>query len=124
MTHPWGFPMKSTHALLATAVLGAFLGGCATTDEGPFAWSQGWRKGEVLDVVKPASMARPRFFRCIREADPAQLQSDFLVVKYLQMGRARQTAVPAPADGHLRQGDLVYVNLEDCHLPVVARMNR
>lgn len=117
-------PMRSISMLLTTAPFAVALGGCATSDEGPFAWSEGWRKGEVVEVVKPADMERPRFYKCAREADAQEFKSDFVVVKYLERGRAKRTAVPAPPGQRMQQGDYVYVNLGDCRLPAVARASR
>lgn len=115
---------SATASLLARIVLialTAMLGACATVDDGPFAWSKGWRQGEVLEIAKPAQMERPRFFRCIRDADPRETDAAFLVVKYLQRGRAQRTAVRAPIGESFRPGDLVYVNLGDCSLSPVHR---
>lgn len=115
--------MLSLPARLAAVGLAALLAGCATTDDGPFTWSKGWRRGEVLEVARPADMKHARFYKCIREAPPQELETAFLVAKYLQRGRAQRTAVRVPAGEVFRPGDLVYVNVGDCSVAPVRRMS-
>lgn len=111
----------SLRARIVLIVLPVILSACATADDGPFSWYEGWRKAEVLEVARPADMQRPRFFKCIRNADPRDSAATFVVVKYLERGRAKRTAVHAPAGDAFRVGDLVFVNIGDCSLPPVRR---
>lgn len=47
------------------------LAGCASEPyEGKYAWSDGWRKGEVVAVQTSAEMKRPRFHACVRPPPP------------------------------------------------------
>ena len=109
------------YARVALIALTAMLGACATADDGPYAWSKGWRKGEVLQVARPAELERPRFFKCVRDASPREAEAKFLVVKYLERGRAKRTAARAPAGDEFHPGDLVFVNLGDCNLAPARR---
>lgn len=46
--------------LLASSVASVALASCANTNEGKYAWSEGWRKAEVVAVQTAAEMERPR----------------------------------------------------------------
>lgn len=105
------------HVAFATVGAVVVLAGCATVDDGPFPWSKGWRKGVVLEVARPADMASPRFFRCVREAEIRDRQAVFVVVKYLQRGRAQRAAARISAGSIFEVGDQVYVNVGDCAVP-------
>ena len=96
------------------------LSGCASVaDDGKYAWSEGWRKAEVVAVQSAAEMERPRYYNCVREASPEQLATTrFAVVKYRQMSRTQRRAVPLGGDDRVAVGDSVYVKLGDCSTPL------
>lgn len=101
-----GFVLGSTIVVLA---------GCATVYEDTYHWQEGWRKAEVIDVVLASEMERPRFYECVREAQPHQLASTRLaVVRYREMSRTRRRAVPLQPGSTIREGDAVYVRVTDC----------
>jgi hypothetical protein len=117
--------MKTTLCgrLAAGALCMLALAGCAsTTYEGKYAWSDGWRKAQVVSVQTAAEMERPRFYTCVRNASPGQLASvRFAVVKYRQIRRTHQYAVPLQPDARVAAGDAVYVKAGDCKAPLVER---
>lgn len=104
--------------LVRSVVLGSVitaLAGCATVYEGRYDWKEGWRKAEVVDVALASEMERPRFYECVRGAQPHQLASTrFAVVKYIEMSRTRRRAVPLQPGSTVREGDAVYVRVTDC----------
>lgn len=108
-------------SLFASAMV---LAGFASAEESRFAWGEGWRKGEVVQVARPTEMTRPRYYTCIRAAQPGELDASYIVVKYLERGRSRRTAVKAPPGEAFRPGDPVYVKLGDCSLPPLRRETR
>jgi hypothetical protein len=58
----------------------------------------------------------------VRRASPEQRASgQFVVMKYLNMGKAKQHAQPLQPGQRWSPGDRVYVNLSDCNGMVVAR---
>jgi len=116
--------MNTIRASLSVASACAFLAltGCASTDQSPYAWSQGWRKAEVLAVQTAAEMERPGFSSCVRSASSHQLATTrFAVVKYRQMSRTQRRAVPLQAGEKVAPGDAVYVKADDCSTPIVHR---
>lgn len=108
---------------LAAGVAVLALAGCASTPyEGKYAWSEGWRKGEVIAVQMAAQMERPRFYTCVRNASAEQLASTkFAVVKYRQMSRTQRRAVPLRLGATIASGQAVYVKVDDCGTPLVHR---
>ena len=117
--------MKNTLSgrLAAGALCILALAGCATAPyEGKYAWSEGWRKAEVVNVQTAAEMARPRFYTCVRSASPEQLATArFAVVKYREIPRTQQYAVLLQPDAKMAAGDAVYVKADDCKTPLVQR---
>lgn len=103
---------------LAGALL---LTGCASTVyEGKYDWSEGWRKAEVMAVQTAPEMERPRFFTCVRQANPEQLATTrFAVVKYRQLSRNQRQAVPLQPGESAAVGESVYVKAGDCQAPLV-----
>lgn len=99
------------------------LAGCASTIyEGKYGWSEGWRKAEVIAVQTAAEMERPSFYTCVRNASPEQLATTrFAVVKYLQMSRTQQRAVPLQPGDIAAVGEAVYINATNCSTPLVHR---
>jgi hypothetical protein len=105
---------------LAAACL--LLPACATVYEGKYAWSDGWRAAEVVQVTTPAQMQRPHFHECVRKAAPGTAgTSKFAVVEYRQMSRTKRRAVPLQAGQSFVPGDPVYVQADDCETPLVPR---
>lgn len=118
----------TTHEFnIRTALLAAawVVSGCAATAyEGKYDFSDGWRKAEVIEVSPASDLERPDFFTCVRQADPQQRSGgQFVVMKYLRMGKAVQHAQPLQPGQRWSPGDRVYVNLSDCKGEIVARSN-
>lgn len=95
---------------------------CASTVyEGQYAWSEGWRKAEVVAVQTAAEMERPQFYACVRTATPEQLATArFAIVKYRQVPRTQWRAVPLQPADRVSSGDVVYVKVDDCTAAIAA----
>lgn len=109
-------------ALLVTATT-ALISGCATAPhEGQYSFNDGWRKAQVTAIVRGSELERPHFYRCARNLSQDQISAGrFVLLSYLQMGKAKRTLVPAQGnDGHV-PGARVLVNLARCDAPLVAR---
>lgn len=49
----------------------------------PYAFADGWRRGEVVAVMRDEEVPNPRFWTCLRSADHAVLGAErFVVVAY------------------------------------------
>lgn len=95
---------------------------CATVYEGKYAWSEGWRAAEAVEVTAASEIERPRFYDCVRTAAPEQLaNSKFAVVKYREMSRTNRRAILVQPDQSFARGDLVCVKADDCLTPLVVR---
>ena len=115
-------PTPDCRQLLALCAAGALLTGCATVYEGKYAWSEGWRAAEVVEVTTAAQMERPRFYECVRNATPQQAASDeFAVVKYRQVHGSKLRAVALQPGQSFAPGDFVYVMAGNCSTPLVRR---
>ena len=99
------------------------LAGCASTlYEGKYAWSEGWRKGEVVAVRTAAELERPRFYTCVRNASPEERAgANFAIVKHRAMSRTHRRAVLLQPGREGAAGDAVYVKADDCNAPLVLR---
>lgn len=107
-------------------VIGALaLLSCATVSAEKFAWRDGWREAEVVDVLLGSEMARPHFFKCSRPATAEQLATTrYAIVKYRSMSRVRKRAVPLEPSATFARGDALYVNVTDCSTVPVRRATR
>lgn len=94
--------------------------GCASAVyEDRYAWEDGWRQGEVIEVASVPDIERPMFYECVRKAGEGR--GRFALVRYLQMGKAKTTAVPLSADQRVTAGKEVYVKLGDCRPESLAK---
>jgi hypothetical protein len=96
--------------------------GCTFASEGKYDWHQGWSEATVVRIGNAAALDGRYFSDCRFEADAEQVASgQFVVLSYEQMGRTRHRVVPLRQGEAYRPGDLVYMNLNSCHTPLVAR---
>jgi hypothetical protein len=105
-----------THGAALIGAACALLGGCASEPEGPFAFGDGWRRGEVVSVMRTDEVPNPRFWTCLRKGELAGVSADLVVVvSYRQSSRRRRhlTQLP-PGVAALRPGEKVFVNVEQC----------
>lgn len=111
-----------TPAYLAAVMGLVALAGCASPRyEDKYAWSEGWRKAEVVSVQTAAELERPRFYTCVRNAGAEQsATTSFAVVKYRQFSRTQRWAVPVEPGHALAAGQAVYVKVDDCSTQPVA----
>lgn len=97
--------------------------GCASEPEGPYAFRDGWRPGEVVSVMRADDVPNPRFWTCMRGAELAGLGADqVVIVSYLQSGRRRRHLTQLPSGAvALRPGKKVFVNVGRCREGLVPR---
>jgi hypothetical protein len=89
--------------------------------EGKYAWSECWRKAEVVAVQIAGEMRRPRFHTCVRNASPEQMSTTkFAIVKYRKVSRTHTLAVPLQPADMVAPGNAVYVKVDDCTTPIAA----
>jgi hypothetical protein len=110
-----------TRGLLASCMALLALSGCVSAPyEGKYAWSEGWRKAEVVAIQTAAEMERPRFYTCVRRTPAEQLTTTkFAVVKYRQMSLTQRHAVPLRAGDKVAAGEKVFVKVDGCSTPLV-----
>lgn len=120
-------PVRSFTRSLLLPVCGAavlLVAGCATTDEGPYRWSEGWREARVERVVQGAEIENPRFWRCTRQtALEERSKNIYALVSYRDMHHKRRRMVPLSEGVAIRAGDDVYANISRCAdslVPVAA----
>ena len=114
----WRYPVGCLFAatLLATT-------GCSTVYERQLRFSDGWREGDVLEVGSASTIKSPQFSDC-REATispQAAANGKFVLVAFRYMSRIERRVVPLPIESNFATGEMVYVNVADCSLPLMPR---
>lgn len=115
--------MGVAHHAAFAGVACALLVGCAFEPEGAYAFRDGWRRGEVVSVMRAGEVPDPRFWTCLRKADLAGLGAGrVVVVSYRQSGRRRRHLTQLPSSVmELRPGERVLVNVGECRDGLVRR---
>ncbi len=109
--------------LLGAALVAALAAtSCAFVYEGKYDWQQGWREAQVVKTGNAAALGERQFSDCRYGAETEQAASgQFVMLSYLQMGHMRHRVVPLHEGEAYRSGDLVYMNIQSCHTPLVTR---
>lgn len=98
------------------------IAGCASTEEGPFRFSDGWRHAKVVEVLPGADVKRPRFWGCLKGvSEQERLRRTYVVANYRGVNRHQDHLVPLPDGAVLRPGDKVHLNLSTCESAIVKR---
>lgn len=99
------------------------IAGCATTYEGKYKFSDGWRMATVLRTATGASIENPRFWECTRQFSEAELISrDFVLLRYRRdVNRNQNRMVPIVPGMDLQSGEKVYLNVSTCEQAIVKR---
>jgi len=108
---------------LLGAVLVAALAatGGAFASEGEYDSRQGWREATV-DKTEDAALHGRYFSDCRDKTETGQVVSGrFVVLTYEHMGRTHHRVIPLRRGEAYRLGDPVYVNVNSCKTPIVAR---
>lgn len=105
-----------------SCALGA-LSGCAVTYEGKYAFNDGWRQAQVVQVGHASTLPQSAVMRDCRSAATAEQLAvgTFALLSYEDYGRKRRRIVPIPAHFHIKAGDAVYVKLRSCAGDVALR---
>ena len=107
-------------ALAGVAVLAVFLVGCASTDEGPFPFSDGWRKARVERIVQGADIEKPSFWRCTRHTTAAERSKEvYALISYRDMHHRRRRMASITDALAVRPGEEVYANISRCSDSIV-----
>lgn len=115
-----GFSMESFGAA-RFLVLGAcwaaleLVAGCASTEEGPYRFSDGWRKARVERIVQGSTLEKPSFWPCTRHTSlEERSQRTYAVVAYRDMHHTRRHLVQLTPEYSVRTGVEVYANISKC----------
>jgi hypothetical protein len=102
--------------LILLVAAAAALSGCSSMFENKYDFREGWRRGEVLQIMDGHAVQRPRFWQCTRSLGAEERAGRrFVVLAYHQVPyRARRHLVAVPPDLELRPGQRVYVNVSQC----------
>lgn len=111
--------------LQAFVVLLLTAAGCASVDEGPYRFSEGWRDAKVVEVLRGADVKKPRFWRCLRSVpEEERLSRTYVVGKYRGPHHRQEHLVPAAPGQAFRPGDAVHLNVAACENAIVKREER
>lgn len=112
---------ESAARVCAVLVLATIVGGCATVYEGKYDYANGWRSGLILKIGTEADLATFGAPCHSRE------QASTARFAYVQFGwgathgkylnsepRQRHLIVPLSPGEDVREGQRVYVNIQDC----------
>lgn len=96
--------------------------GCASMDEEPYRFSDGWRHAKVVKVLQGIDVKRPGFWDCLKGVpEQERLQRTYVVANYRGVNRHQDRLVPAPSGETLRPGDRVHLNVGTCEGAIVKR---
>ncbi len=117
----WRVDMKYVW-MPAVGISALMLVGCATVYEGKYNFSDGWREAQVVQIANASEIEKPQFSDCRKNLLPQQLSVDkFIVLSYKHMSHRRKRVIPfGPSEG-VRPGDLVYMNVGSCDIPLAPR---
>lgn len=109
-------------ALYSLVLAALLLGGCATSPESPYRFSDGWREAKVVKVISGRDISRPGFWECLRDVPEAErLARTFVELEYRRMRRHAHRLVPLPAGLELQPGEKVHLNVSTCENSLVKR---
>ena len=102
-----------------TAALAAT--GCAVAYEGKYDWHQGWREARVVKTGNAAALGGRQFSDCRYRAETEPVAGGrFAVLAYEHMSQMRRRVVPLHEGEAYRPGDLVYMNVKSCDMPLAS----
>lgn len=97
------------------------LGGCATSIEGPYPFSEGWREARVERLLAADDLEKPWFWSCTRGSSAAQRRGHrYAILSYRAFGRRQYRLVEHEAGINLRPQQQVYLQAGSCRSAVVA----
>lgn len=106
----------------AVGISALMLGGCTTVYEGKYNFSDGWREAQVVQIASASEIEKSQFSDCRENSLPQQLSVDkFIVLSYKHMNRPRKRVIPFEPSEGVRPGDLVYMNVGSCDIPLAPR---
>lgn len=101
-------------AIVLSACLLA-LGGCATSQEGPYPFSQGWREARVERVLDADELEKPWFWSCTRGTSASQREGHrYVILSFRSFGRRQYSLVEHEAGMNLRPRHQVYLQVSAC----------
>ncbi|MFC3146941.1 hypothetical protein [Piscinibacterium candidicorallinum] len=107
-------------ALWATCIGLVGLAGCTVYD-GQFAWTDGWKRVRIVEILPPSEISRPGTPDC-RNAPEAATTSLFAVVDVPTAGRVRRATIGVP-EGFKYDPQKTYIaNLWTCR-PTLRESN-
>ena len=110
--------------LFMLALISASISGCATMDDSPYKRSDGWREGEIVEVGSSEKLEKKTVNDCRKAPEDKTVANIYATAWYKKQGHSRYRIVPVPKDMSVKEGDLVYVNVDSCANALVARPNR
>lgn len=111
--HLKSFAVQSRLCVMGAVVF--LLTACASTPEGPYRFSEGWRKARVEHVVQGEDINKPRFWECTRKASAQERSERVYALLSYRSGHHRRTRMVPLADATaVRPGDVVYTDVSRC----------
>lgn len=103
----------------------ALAAGCATqVFEGRLPWADGWRKATVVAIGSGADMARKLADNCSSAFPLDTANAQYVTVSYRNGGHRLRRTVPAIGTSAFGVGDRVFVNVDDCAMPLERAASR
>lgn len=115
-------PYRAAVGSVVGVLLSAALSGCASTEEGPYQFSDGWRHATVEEILPGEDVKRPRFWSCLRDVPESErLARTYVVASYRGPHHRQRHLVAAPVGESLRPGDKVHLHASACENAIVKR---
>lgn len=107
---------------IVLALLAGTATGCATVDEGPYKFSEGWRDARVEEVLSGAHVDRPRFWRCLKDVpEEERANRMYVIASYRGPHHRQKHLVSAPQGEALVPGDKVHLHASACENAIFRR---
>ena len=119
---PWHeVPRVTRRLILLLIASGLIVSGCTTIYEGHYRYDDAWRVGKIEELGLDNALAKHSSTLCRSQVPSNREAGQFAVVGYLGYRIKLYRIALLPSEPALRQGDFVYININDCERRAVAR---
>lgn len=103
---------------LSAGLLCCMIAGCGTLHPEDLPWNAGWRRAQIIEIDRKPDFSQQPEIDCRNYfAEPENNALHFALVKHRFTRHQGQLIVSLDPRDSFREGEYVYVNLNDCSKP-------